>query len=130
MCAGIGQLNDDRAITQQDLLANMARHFSYQPERSLATALMETAQSVHRGAAREFPRALAAAEHREMHGEPPTHAPELAEYRRLSHTPVVQQVIQYARDMQMRAVAAIQQHTQRVRSGEQMRRRQGRSPSP
>jgi hypothetical protein len=65
-------LGDQRPITEADVLANMARNLSRQPEKASALAFLERAVEVKRAAARGLQRGARRMEARAARAKPPT----------------------------------------------------------
>lgn len=80
--AGRRPLGDQRPITRTDVLNNIVRNFSRQPEKETAHALLERAENVRRGAVRAMQATKQGLEAREGEGQPrSTLASRLAQHR-------------------------------------------------
>ena len=76
-------LNDVREVTADDKWANVARSFSYQPQKDTAYGLLERVGQIRRGSVQQFQRVLAPAETRRVHHQTPSMAHEVAAERRI-----------------------------------------------
>jgi hypothetical protein len=76
-------LNDIRTVTADDAWANVARSFSYQPEKDTAFALLERVGQVRRGSVQRFQQVLSPAEAQQARRQAPSMAHAVAAERRM-----------------------------------------------
>jgi conjugative relaxase-like TrwC/TraI family protein len=76
-------LNDTRTVTEDDTWANVARSFSYQPEKDTAYGLLERVGQIRRGSVQRFQRVLSLAETQQAHQQAPSMAHVVAAERRI-----------------------------------------------
>ena len=89
-------INDTRDITPDDQWDHFAKRLTASPPKALATAMIDRADALRRGAVKSFHQAMHPAEQRMRYGEQPSMAPERMEVERASRLSPLQQVVDIA----------------------------------
>jgi conjugative relaxase-like TrwC/TraI family protein len=104
-------LNDAREITTDDKWANVARSFSYQPEKDSAIALSGRVNGLRQGGIKLFQKTLLPAQPGHRVGSAASRGPEVTRSRKMGQavtlTPIMSRVMEYARDMHHRLVGGL-----------------------